>query len=353
MLPGEGAGIVILTRLRDAERSGDRIYALVQGVGISSDGRSQGLAAPSARGHARAIRRAYRLSGIDPASVDLVEGHGLGVPAADRAELKALIAVFSKPLHGHRVLGAVSSMIGHAMPAAGIAGLIKTALALFHRVLPPTLNSEEPHALLDRPESPFRMSGEARPWIHADSAAPRRAGVNAFGFAGINAHAVLEEYSPSSDGDAPGALQTWDSEAILLSAPNRTQLRERVRELLDWLKRPRRETLKDVAYTLNCTEAHRGGDARVGLVATSLEQLSERLEAISVKLGDPACDTIRDARGIYFWRDPLYSAPTQLMAFLFPGEGSHVLRNARRPLHSLSRGAPLFRHRRPRRPRCG
>ena len=104
---------------------------------VASDGRSQGLAAPSARGHARAIRSAYRRSGIDPATVALVEGHGLGVPAADRAELRALRAVFPRPEHGHRFLGAVSSMIGHAMPAAGIAGLIKTALALFHRVLPP------------------------------------------------------------------------------------------------------------------------------------------------------------------------------------------------------------------------
>lgn len=96
-------------------------------------------------------------------------------------------------------------MIGHAMPAAGIAGLIKTALALFHRVLPPTLNSEQPHPLLEGPGRAFRLNGQTRPWIHADATAPRRAGVNAFGFAGINAHAVLEEYSPSADGECPGA----------------------------------------------------------------------------------------------------------------------------------------------------
>src|SRR4029077_1990299 len=111
--------------------------------------------------------------------------------------------------------------IGHAMPAAGIAGLIKTALALFHRVLPPTLNSEEPHPLLDRPDRPFKLNRQTRPWIHADANSPRRAGVNAFGFAGINAHAVLEECTSSEGGDGPGALETWDSEAILLSAPDR------------------------------------------------------------------------------------------------------------------------------------
>ena len=150
MLPGEGVGVVVLKRRADAERDGDRIYAVIQGVGLASDGKSQGLAAPSARGHARAIRRAYRQAGIDPATVMLVEGHGLGVPAADRAELRALNAVFPRLAHGRRTLGAVSSMIGHAMPAAGMAGLIKTALALYHRVLPPTLHAEKPHPLLER-----------------------------------------------------------------------------------------------------------------------------------------------------------------------------------------------------------
>ena len=129
-------------------------------------------------------------------------------------------------------------MIGHAMPAAGMAGLIKTALALYHRVLPPTLHAEQPHPLLDRPGSAFALNAAARPWIHADPDVPRRAGVSAFGFAGINAHAVLEEHAPSADGDLPGALRTWDTEAILLSAPDRAGLVERVRELLDWLKRP-------------------------------------------------------------------------------------------------------------------
>ena len=224
MLPGEGVGVVVLKRRRDAERDGDRIYAVVQGVGLASDGRGQGLAAPSARGHARAMRRAYRRAGIDPATVTLVEGHGLGVPAADRAELRASNAVFPAPAHGQRFLGAVSSMIGHAMPAAGMAGLIKTALALFHRVLPPTLHAEQPHPLLDRPDSPFALNPAARPWIHADPDAPRRAGVNAFGFAGINAHAVLEEHAPSADGDRPAPCETWDTEAILLSAPDRAGL---------------------------------------------------------------------------------------------------------------------------------
>ncbi len=322
MLPGEGAGVVVLKRRRDAERDGDRIYALVQSVGIASDGRSKGLAAPSARGHARALRRAFRRAGIDPATVALVEGHGLGVPAADRAELRAMNAVFPAPRFGHRYLGAVSSMIGHAMPAAGIAGLIKTALALYHRVLPPTLHAENPHPLLDCPGSTWRLNAKARPWIHSDPDVPRRAGVSAFGFAGINSHAVLEEHAPSADGDLPGALRTWDTEAFLLSAPDRDGLIERVRELLDWLKKGRRENLKDVAYTLNCVHQHCSGGARLGVVAGSLAELADRLSPLPTKLSDPARASIRDARGVYFWNEPLCHAAAKSFAFLFPGEGS-------------------------------
>jgi acyl transferase domain-containing protein len=198
MVSGEGAGIVVLMRKRDAERAGHRIYAIVRGVGIASDGRAQGLAAPSARGHARAIRRAYRHAKIDPATIGLIEGHGLGVPAADRAELRALKAIFPAPAYGRRALGAVSSMIGHAMPAAGIAGLIKTALALHHRVIPPTLHGETPHPCLSEPTSAFALNSRARPWALPEGDGPRRAGVNAFGFAGINAHAILEEHPASA-----------------------------------------------------------------------------------------------------------------------------------------------------------
>jgi acyl transferase domain-containing protein len=322
MVPGEGVGVVILKRLRDAERDGDRIYAVVQGVGLASDGRSHGLAAPSARGHARAIRRAYRRTGIDSSTVMLIEGHGLGVPAADRAELRALAASFPPLEAGQRFLGAVSSMIGHAMPAAGIAGLIKTALALYHRVLPPTLHGEEPHPMLTRPESAFALNLAARPWIHGREDLPRRAAVNAFGFAGINAHAVLEEHAASADGNLPGALRNWPTEAILLSAPDRAGLIERVRELLGWLARRPGAALCDVAFSLNCVRDHPPGGARLGLVAASLEELVERLTGVVPRLADPGEAAIRDGRGVYYWDAPLCTAGNHRLAFLFPGEGS-------------------------------
>ena len=320
-LPGEGVGVVVLKRLRDAERDGDRVYAALQSVGIASDGRGQGLTTPSARGHARALRRAYRLAGIDPATVGLIEGHGLGVPASDRAELRALRAVFPPVGVGDtkRVLGAVSSLIGHAMPAAGMAGLIKAALALHHRVLPPSPRGGEPHPLLTGPASPVSGNVAARPWIHAGPS-PRRAGVNAFGFSGISAHAVLEEHAASADGLTPGCQPRWETEAILIDALDRGAWLDRARALRDWLGRGRNgaSTLKDLAFTLNTAPA--SGPFRVGLIASSTADLAERLTAIIGRLEAPGCRSIRDARGSYFWEGPL--AGPKSVAFLFPGEGS-------------------------------
>jgi acyl transferase domain-containing protein/phosphopantetheinyl transferase (holo-ACP synthase) len=310
-LSGEGVGVVVLKRLVDAERDGDRIYAVLKGLGIVRDGRGSG--------RARAIRRAYRSSGIEPSTVGLIEGHGLGVPAADCAELRALRAIFPPIRAGRRVLGAVSSMIGHAMPAAGMAGLIKTALALHHRVLPPTLHAEKLHPLLDRGDSLFTLNPKARPWIHGDLLEPRRAGVNAFSFAGIYAHAILEEHSPSADSDrSPGALLSWDSEAILLSATDRSGLIDRARSLVEWLRAKPDVRLKDIAFTLNTGQSQ--GPARLGLVAKSLDDLASRLEAAIARLTDTGCRSIRDARGTYFW-DRRDATPSRL-AFLFPGEGS-------------------------------
>ena len=213
-------------------------------------------------------------------------------------------------------------MIGHAMPAAGMAGLIKSALSLFHRVLPPTLHAEHAHPLLANPGSKFTLNPVARPWIHADENTPRRAGVNAFGFAGINAHAVLEEHSPSADSDRPGALRHWETEAILLCRPDRAGLGDEIRQLVSWLNDHPRQSLLDVAYTINGRHAQPGDGARLGIVASSLADLSGRLTSILPRLADPTCRSIRDGRGIYYWDEPLLGNRPGGLAFLFPGEGS-------------------------------
>jgi malonyl CoA-acyl carrier protein transacylase len=208
------------------------------------------------------------------------------------------------------------------MPAAGMAGLIKTALALHHRILPPTLYAEKPHPLLDRPESAFALNSTARPWIHPEEDTPRRAGVNSFGFSGTSAHAVLEEHADSADQAMPGALLRWPTEAILLSAPDRALLIEQVRWLMNWLAQNEGESaLSDVAYSLNRAHDRQVGGARLGLVASSLADLAQRLAALLPRLADATCRFIRDGRGVYYWDEPLLRAGGR-MAFLFPGEGS-------------------------------
>ncbi len=222
-LLGEGIGTVVLKRADDAVRDGDRIYAVIRGVGVASDGRGMSVMAPRVEGEELALRRAYAAAGVAPTSVGLVEAHGTGTPVGDAVEIGALTKVF-----GERdgelarcALGTVKSMIGHTIPAAGVAGLIKTALALHHQVLPPTLNCEQPNPELGLERTPFYINTETRPWIHG-GAEPRRAGINAFGFGGINAHAVLEAWDeePTERHRPP-----WDSEVCILEAGSSREAR--------------------------------------------------------------------------------------------------------------------------------
>ncbi|MER6995558.1 beta-ketoacyl synthase N-terminal-like domain-containing protein [Streptomyces sp. NPDC000410] len=197
-LLSEGTGVVLLKRLCDAERDGDRVYAVVRGVGVGGDGRAASLMSPLVDGQVQALERAWRDAGLDPTAPDalgLLEAHGTGTPVGDTAELATLARVFGPPSATSEpiALGSVKSMLGHTMQASGMAGLIKAALAVHAGVLPPTLHLDDPHA--DFPRTRMRPVTAAEPWERG----PRRAGVNAFGFGGINAHAILEE--------APGATR--------------------------------------------------------------------------------------------------------------------------------------------------
>ncbi|MCI4086007.1 acyltransferase domain-containing protein [Streptomyces sp. MMS21 TC-5] len=197
-LLSEGTGVVLLKRLADAERDGDRVYAVVRGTGVAGDGRAASLMSPLVAGQVRALERAWREAGLDPreaGALGLLEAHGTGTPVGDAAELDTLAQVFGPPgPDGPGIgFGSVKSMLGHTMQASGMAGLIKAALAVHEGVLPPTLHLEEPHPDLARTR--MRPVTAAQPWERGP--APRRAGVNAFGFGGINAHVVLEE-SPAA-----------------------------------------------------------------------------------------------------------------------------------------------------------
>ncbi|HXA59669.1 MAG TPA: beta-ketoacyl synthase N-terminal-like domain-containing protein, partial [Streptosporangiaceae bacterium] len=191
-LLSEGTGVVVLKRLGDAQRAGDRIYAVIRGAGSSSDGRAGGLMSPVTAGQVLAVERAWQDAGLDPrapGAVGLIEAHGTGTPAGDGVELDTLLQVFGTA--GTPIgLGTVKSMIGHAMPAGGMAGLIKAALALHDAVLPPTLHAAAPHPALTGTR--FTLLTDALDWEPAEGT-PRRAAVNAFGFGGANAHLLLEE----------------------------------------------------------------------------------------------------------------------------------------------------------------
>ncbi|MEV8021338.1 beta-ketoacyl synthase N-terminal-like domain-containing protein [Streptomyces sp. NPDC086554] len=193
-LLSEGTGVVLLKRLADAERDGDRIYAVVRGVGVAGDGRAASLMSPLVGGQVRALRQAWAQAGLDPAAPDalgLLEAHGTGTPVGDEAELATVARVFGPRVAGAEpvVMGSVKSMLGHTMQASGMAGLIKAVLAVYDGTLPPTLHLDEPHEGFARTR--MRPVTAAEPWERGR--APRRAGVNAFGFGGINAHVVLEE----------------------------------------------------------------------------------------------------------------------------------------------------------------
>jgi acyl transferase domain-containing protein/NAD(P)-dependent dehydrogenase (short-subunit alcohol dehydrogenase family) len=197
-LIGEGLGMVVFKRLEDAERDGDRIYAVVSGVGTSSDGKDKAVYAPFSPGQARALRRAYDDAGISCRTIELVEAHGTGTKVGDVVEFEALKGVYAEASEdrGWCALGTVKSQIGHTKAAAGSAGLIKAALALHHKIFPPTINVKQPNPKMGIEESAFYLNTIARPWV-SNPEHPRRAGLSSFGFGGSNFHMVLEEYEQS------------------------------------------------------------------------------------------------------------------------------------------------------------
>ncbi len=312
-LLGEGVGMVVLKKLRDAERDGDRIYAVIKGIGSSSDGKALGLLAPRQEGEVLALQRAYGDS-IAPETIGLIEAHGTGIPLGDQTEVQSLTAVFGKRQGQmpHCALGSVKSLIGHCIPASGSASLIKTALALYHKILPPTL-CEKVNPSLEIEKTPFYINTETRPWIHNNSKAPRRAGVNAFGFGGVNAHAVLEEYT--SSGTNNKLLHTlWTTELLIFSGNEKQQVIELINKIQQQLP-GNAVTLANLAYTLS-TQAI--GKHRLAIVAKDIADLEKKLNTAIDKLKEPK-NHWQTRTGIYYTSA---TATPQPIAFLFPGEGS-------------------------------
>ena len=229
---GEGLGCLLLKRLPDAERDGDHIFAVIRSISTPAMARARRSVRPSPKGQTKALRQAYRLADVTPETIELVEAHGTGTRAGDAAEVTALAEVYRngvdapaahQPTMPWCALGSVKSQIGHTKAAAGIAGLIKAALALHHKVLPPTIKVTQPIEQVAPGKTPFYVNTQKRPWMPRASH-PRRAAVSAFGFGGSNFHCVLEEYA------AAKAAIDWDSRVQILafSAQTPDELRQRL-----------------------------------------------------------------------------------------------------------------------------
>ena len=315
----EGVGAVILKRLADAERDGDRIYGVIKGMGASSDGRDKGLTAPRLEGQLRSLRRAYAQAGISPGQVGLIEAHGTGTVVGDQTEAQALIKLMRKAQAGPQscAVGSVKSMIGHTKCAAGIAGLIKTTLALHHRVLPPTL-VETPNPKGDFEEGVLYLNTEARPWVHG-APHPRYAGVSAFGFGGTNFHAVLSEYTGDFTDHEPATSSHWPAELLVWSGPDREALRTAVDRCLGSLEVGAKPALTDLAAATWKAHAPNPDRPILTVVATSLDDLRDKLRDASRRLREPA-DRWHDPRGVDFAERP--GSQGGPVAFLFPGQGA-------------------------------
>ncbi len=314
----EGLGVVVLKRLEDAERDGDKVYAVIRGVGSSSDGKDKGLTAPNSAGQLRALRRAYQKADLPPSRVGLIEAHGTGTVVGDRTELQALATVMAESQADPQscALGSVKSMIGHSKCAAGVAGLIKATMALHHKILPPTL-VENPNTTANLVASALYLNTTSRPWIE-DRAQPRCAGVSAFGFGGTNVHVVLEEYQDGIVADQTAALAQPPAELILLRRESVAELLRAIDQLSTVLARSPKIPLRELAAV-----AWRQSSATKGrtlaIVAESCAHLQELLEparAMCERDQAPA----HDPRGIYY--SGVAQSPPGKVAMVFPGQGS-------------------------------
>jgi acyl transferase domain-containing protein/NAD(P)H-dependent flavin oxidoreductase YrpB (nitropropane dioxygenase family)/NAD(P)-dependent dehydrogenase (short-subunit alcohol dehydrogenase family) len=327
----EGIAMIILKRLADAERDGDRIYAVIKGVGGSSDGKDKGLTAPRPEGQMRALTRAYAKAHVSPATVELIEAHGTGTAVGDQAEVASLSQVFSAAGAARQScgIGSVKSMIGHTKCTAGVASVIKIALALHHKVLPPTINVEKPNTRANFPATPFYVNTEARPWITKQADVPRRAGVSAFGFGGTNFHAVLEEYTGNyQENSTRHASNRWPSELFLWRARSAQALVDAMAPLEKALSAATAEVeLSHLAYTAYGSYSQQllgeGPRLYLAIVATSVQDLQDKIARAREALSNPDSPHIMDPRGVYCTPQPM--AQEGKVAFLFPGQGSQQL----------------------------
>ena len=324
---GEGVACVVLKRLADAERDGDRVYAVIKGVGSASDGRALGLTAPRPEGQRRALERAYSRARISPARVGLVEAHGTGTVVGDRTELRTLTEVFREAgaAPGSCVLGSVKSQIGHTKCAAGLAGLVKTALALHTGVRPPTLHLERPNPGWDGTDNPFAFHTAALPWAAAPG--ERVAGVSAFGFGGTNFHVVLTGHEHTVDPQQ--GRDEWPAELFVFRGADRAAAHRSIERLLTRLNSGASDAkaspwrLRDLALSASRAADARSDRAWTALVAADLEELEQLARRALNGEHDPASGLYQPDEDGWFGDGGATAATGRATsAFLFPGQGS-------------------------------
>jgi len=303
---GEGVGAIILKRLADAERDQDHIYAVIRGVDGASDGRCLGLTAPNKQGQMTAMERAYRSAGISPAQISLVEAHGTGTAVGDRTELAAISQIFLEAgaLPGQVWIGSGKTQIGHTKCAAGLAAIIRVALSLQYRVVPPTLHLTKPLPVYVEGRSPvsFNASDEATLWLDDK----RIAGLSAFGFGGTNFHMIMENYGPNEAQDL--TMTAWEHELYLVRGTTLAEAKKTLAKVSRLYETNRKVPEKNVAHTLACASE---APVQICIVARDWEDLNAKIDSALQGRSDPDI-MYRSERG-------------GKVAFLFPGLGSqHV-----------------------------
>ncbi|OYD09082.1 type I polyketide synthase [Paludifilum halophilum] len=298
---GDGVGVVVLKRLEDAIADRDCIHSVIKGFGLNNDGnRKVGFTAPSVQGQAEVIRDAYKMAGFSPETITYLEAHGTGTEMGDPIEIEALKQAFGTDKTGFCRIGSVKTNVGHLNSAAGIAGLIKTVLAMKHRQIPPSLHYKKANPKIDFANSPFIVNTELTPWESDGS--PRRAGVSSFGIGGTNAHVVLEE-APS----LPSSGESRHHQLLFLSAKTETALESRTEQLMEYFKENPAVPLADVAYTLQV--------GRKPFPYRRVWMASQDDEGTKIP-EDPAGDRVMTA-----W----VKEQSRPVTFLFSGQGSQYL----------------------------
>lgn len=317
--PGEGCGMVVLMREEDALASNHRVYATIAGWGISSDGQG-GITRPEIGGYRLALSRAYARAGFGIDTVPLFEGHGTGTAVGDRTELTALMdersdARSDAPM---AAIGSIKGMIGHTKAAAGVAGLIKAALAVDHQTLPPTIGCVDPHELLTSEQANLRALRAAEPWPENT---PRRAAITAMGFGGINTHVILDEpagrrRTAPRRRSAELARSAQDCELLVLEGESPAQLSGRLTEVAAFAEQVSYGQLADLAATLQRELV--GHPHRAAVVVSSPEEAERRLRQLAETLDGGATRHLSEDRRSFLGH---VTRPGRI-GYLFPGQGS-------------------------------